>query len=86
METLEKTHKTVERPTFKAQYEHFIGGEWVKPANGEYFDNISPVDGKAFTKAARGTKEDINKAIDAAHKAFETWSKNLCSSKSQMYC
>lgn len=36
---------------FKPQYENFIGGEWVKPVKGEYFDNISPVDGQAFTKA-----------------------------------
>lgn len=84
METLEKTQKTVERPTFKAQYDHFIGGEWVKPAKGEYFDNISPVDGKAFTKAARGTEEDVNRAIDAAHKAFETWSKTSAAARANV--
>ncbi|HET8860110.1 aldehyde dehydrogenase family protein [Marivirga sp.] len=84
METLEKTHKTVDRPTFKAQYDHFIGGEWVKPAKGEYFDNISPVDGKAFTKAARGTKEDVDRAIDAAHKAFETWSKTSAAARANV--
>jgi hypothetical protein len=50
METLEKTHKTVDRPKLKAQYDHFIGGKWVKPANGEYFDNISPIDGKHLRK------------------------------------
>ena len=84
METLEKTYKTVERPTFKAQYDHFIGGEWVKPSKGEYFENISPVDGKAFTKAARGTKEDIDRALDAAHKAFETWSKTSAAARSNV--
>lgn len=33
---------------FKSQYENFIGGEWVAPVKGAYFDNVSPVDGKAF--------------------------------------
>lgn len=74
METLEKEHTAVERPEFKKQYEHFIGGEWVKPSGGEYFDNISPIDGKPFTKAARGNKKDIDLALDAAHAAFKTWS------------
>jgi len=62
--------------TFKPRYDHYIGGEWVAPAGGEYFDNVSPVDGKVFTQAARGNATDINKAIDAAHTAFATWSKS----------
>lgn len=64
------------RPTFKAQYNHFIGGKFVAPIKGEYFDNVSPVDGKVFTQAARGTKEDIDAALDAAHAAFPSWSKS----------
>ncbi|HZJ19573.1 MAG TPA: aldehyde dehydrogenase, partial [Pricia sp.] len=60
METMEKERTTVERPEFKKQYDHFIGGEWVKPSGGEYFDNISPIDGKPFTQAARGNKKDID--------------------------
>lgn len=76
METAELTkEKKVARPAFKEKYEHFIGGKWTAPAQGKYFDNISPIDGKVFTKAARGTKEDIDKALDAAHKAFPKWSK-----------
>jgi len=74
METMEKERTTVERPEFKKQYDHFIGGEWVKPSGGEYFDNISPIDGKPFTQAARGNKKDIDLALDAAHAAFKTWS------------
>ncbi len=74
METQEEVYKTVERPKFKERYDHFIGGEWVKPSSGEYFDNISPIDGKVFTQAARGNKDDINKALDAAHAAFPKWS------------
>ncbi len=63
------------RPQFKDKYENYIGGKFVAPVKGEYFDNISPVDGKVFTKAARSTKEDIELALDAAHEAFPSWSK-----------
>ena len=63
------------RPTFKPHYDNFIGGKFVAPIGGEYFENISPIDGKAFTKAARSGKEDIELALDAAHAAFATWSK-----------
>jgi aldehyde dehydrogenase len=72
--TLTQT-KPVERPKIKEKYDHFIGGKWVAPTSGEYFDNISPIDGKAFAKAARGNKADIELALDAAHAAFPSWSK-----------
>ncbi len=58
---------------FKPRYEHFIGGEWVKPAGGAYFENISPVNGKPFTEVARGTAADIDAALDAAHRAAPAW-------------
>ena len=66
---------TQEKPSFKSHYDNFIGGKFVAPVNGEYFDNTSPIDGKVFTKAARSGKEDIELALDAAHTAFATWSK-----------
>lgn len=72
------------RPAFREKYDHFIGGKWVAPASGEYFDNVSPIDGKVFTKAARGNAEDINKAIDAAQKAFETWGKSAAAYRSNI--
>jgi aldehyde dehydrogenase len=86
METAEitKEKKPLERPSFKAKYDHFIGGQWVAPASGEYFDNISPIDGKPFTKAARGNKEDIDKALDAAQKAFITWSKSSAAERGRV--
>lgn len=65
----------VSRPTFKARYDNFIGGKFVAPTNGVYFDNISPIDGQVFTQAARSTKEDIELALDAAHAAFPGWSR-----------
>jgi aldehyde dehydrogenase len=63
------------KPSFKDKYDNFIGGKFVPPVKGEYFDNVSPIDGKVFTKAARSTKEDVELALDAAHTAFATWGK-----------
>ena len=65
-----------QRPTFKAKYDNFIGGKFVPPTSGEYFDNISPIDGKVYTQAARSYKDDVNLALDAAHEAFKTWGKS----------
>lgn len=70
------------RPAFKPRYDHFIGGRFTAPVKGEYFDNVSPVDGKVFTQAARGTKEDIEAALDAAHAAFTSWSKTAAAYRS----
>ena len=87
MDTLEMeapvaVENLVARPTFKAQYDNFIGGQFVAPVKGQYFESISPVDGKAFTKVARSTKEDIELALDAAHTAFATWSKTSATTRS----
>jgi len=55
------------------QYGHWIGGEFVPPRGGEYFDDVSPLTGKVFTRIARGTAEDIEAALDAAHGAAGAW-------------
>ena len=68
----------------KEQYENFIGGEWVPPANGKYFDNESPVIGKVVSKVPRSTKEDIDKAVEAAHKAQEEWGKTSPTERSNI--
>lgn len=57
----------------QSRYGHFIGGNWVEPKKGEYFENISPVNGKAFCEVGRGTAEDIEAALDAAHAAAPAW-------------
>lgn len=61
--------------TFKPRYENWIGGEWVAPVRGQYFEDISPVNGRPFAEVARGTAEDIELALDAAHKAAPAWGK-----------
>ncbi|MEP7192191.1 MAG: aldehyde dehydrogenase family protein [Actinomycetota bacterium] len=60
---------------FKARYENWIGGKWVPPTNGQYFENVSPITGKQFTEAAKGSPEDIELALDAAHAAAPAWGK-----------
>lgn len=84
METMEAARTILQRPTFKTQYDNFIGGQWVAPSQGKYFDNVSPIDGKPFTKAARSTAEDIELALDAAHAAFKTWSKTSVTYRSNL--
>jgi len=74
----------VQKPTFKEKYDNFINGEFVAPVNGKYFDNVSPVDGKVFTKAARSSEEDVNLALDAAHAAFPAWSTTSATERSNI--
>jgi aldehyde dehydrogenase len=58
---------------YQSRYGNYIGGEFVPPVRGQYFENISPVTGKPFCEVPRSTHEDIEKALDAAHKAREAW-------------
>jgi aldehyde dehydrogenase len=60
---------------YKPRYDHWIGGQYVAPSSGQYFENPSPVNGRVFTEVARGNAADIDKALDAAHEAFKTWGK-----------
>ncbi len=59
--------------TYRERYDHWIGGEFRKPVNGRYFENVTPVTGKVFTEVARGDADDIEAALDAAHKAAPAW-------------
>ncbi|MGO9296086.1 MAG: aldehyde dehydrogenase [Streptosporangiaceae bacterium] len=59
--------------SFAARYDNFIGGDWVGPAEGRYFDNPSPVDGQTFCDVARSSAADIELALDAAHAAAGKW-------------
>jgi aldehyde dehydrogenase len=60
---------------YKTKYDNFIGGKFVAPVKGEYFDVITPITGKPYTKAARSSAEDVELALDAAHAAAEKWAK-----------
>jgi aldehyde dehydrogenase len=68
----------------KRQYDNYIGGEWVPPVRGQYFDNVSPVNGKVIAQIARSTAEDIELALDAAHKAKDIWGKTSPADRSRV--
>ena len=69
---------------YKAQYNNFIGGKFVPPVKGQYFDVITPVSGKVYTQAARSTAEDIELALDAAHAAADAWGKTSATERSNI--
>ena len=59
----------------KKQYDLYIDGKFTKPVNGKYFDTINPATNKKITSVAEATEDDIDKAVKAARKAFNSWSK-----------
>src|SRR3954463_11783611 len=70
--------------SYQARYDHFIGGEYVPPARGQYFENPSPVNGQPFTEVARGTAEDVERALDAAHAAAPGWGRTSVTERSDI--
>ncbi|MCW3172800.1 acetaldehyde dehydrogenase ExaC [Shewanella subflava] len=70
--------------TFKAVYQNYIGGQWVEPVNGKYFDNISPVNGQVFCKIPRSDQHDIDLALDAAHNAKAAWGSTSATERSNI--
>jgi aldehyde dehydrogenase len=61
------------KPPFQARYGNFIGGKFVDPVAGRYFENTSPITGQVICEVARSDAQDIEKALDAAHAAKEAW-------------
>ena len=70
--------------TYQNRYDHYIGGQWVAPSGGQYFDVTTPITGKVYTQAARGTAADIEKALDAAHAAADAWGKTSPTERSNI--
>ncbi len=69
---------------YKAKYDNFIGGKWVAPVKGEYFDVITPINGKVYTKVSRSSAEDIELALDAAHTMADKWAKTSPSDRANV--
>ena len=59
--------------SLRNKYGNFIGGQWVDPVGGEYFENITPITGKPICQVPRSQAADIELALDAAHKAKDKW-------------
>ncbi|MBU2867881.1 aldehyde dehydrogenase [Pacificibacter marinus] len=72
------------RSPFKTRYDNFIGGAFVAPVNGQYFDNITPIDGSVVCQIARSDAEDVNLALDAAHAAKVAWGKTAAAERSNI--
>ncbi len=68
----------------RARYDNFIGGQWVAPVEGRYFDNLSPVTGQKVCEIARSQAADIELALDAAHKAKDAWGRTSPTERSNM--
>jgi len=70
--------------SFKNRYGNYIGGEFVAPVKGQYFENTSPVNGKLIAEFPRSTAEDIDKALDAAHAAADAWGRTSVQDRSNV--
>ncbi|MCB9683548.1 MAG: aldehyde dehydrogenase family protein [Alphaproteobacteria bacterium] len=69
---------------FRSRYDNYIGGQWVAPKRGQYFEDISPVTGRAFCEVARSTHEDVDLALDAAHAAKESWGRTSVTERARI--
>jgi aldehyde dehydrogenase len=69
---------------YKAKYDNYIGGKWVAPVKGQYFDVVSPITGKNYTQVARSSAEDVELALDAAHTASDAWGKASTTERSNI--
>ena len=72
----------INRPVLKEKYDNYINGKWAAPSTGQYFEVLSPLDGKVMAKAAHSAKQDIEMAVDAASEAFKTWSETSATERS----
>jgi len=73
-----------QKPEFKNTYENYIGGQWVAPVDGDYFENISPVDGSVIAKVARSNGKDIDLAVEAALKVAKEWGRTSVTERSNL--
>ena len=69
---------------FAARYGNLIGGKWVAPVNGRYFDNITPINGRKICEIPRSDEQDVNAALDAAHAAREAWGRTSATHRSNI--
>lgn len=72
------------KPKFEEKYGNFIGGKFVAPKGGQYFENTSPTNNQRIAKYPRSQKEDVDMAIDAAWEAFETWKKTSATERASV--
>jgi aldehyde dehydrogenase len=83
MTRLEQQHLAVQVP-FKQRYGNYIGGQWAAPKSGQYFENITPITGKAFCEIPRSDAADIDAALDAAHAAKDAWGRTAVAERARI--
>lgn len=69
---------------FAKRYDNFIGGDWVEPISGKYFENTSPINGRVLCEIARSNEKDVEAALDAAHKAKDAWGRTSVAERAQI--
>ena len=69
---------------FKSRYANFIGGKWVAPVKGEYFENTTPITGKVLCEIPRSTADDVELALDAAHAAKAAWGRTSATERANI--
>ncbi|WP_284266477.1 aldehyde dehydrogenase [Roseicyclus amphidinii] len=69
---------------FKLRYDNFIGGTFLPPVNGRYFDNITPITGAKVCEVARSDAADVELALDAAHAAKDAWGRTSAAERSNV--
>src|SRR5258705_3090632 len=62
-------------PKLKPRYDLFIGGKFVAPKSGKYFDSINPATEEVLAQIALASQADVDAAYQAAHRAFGPWSR-----------
>jgi aldehyde dehydrogenase len=70
--------------SYEPRYDNWIGGQRVPPVKGQYFENPTPVTGQTFCEIARGTAEDIELALDAAHAAAPAWGRTSITDRANL--
>ena len=81
--SIDTSHLKVKFP-FKSKYGNFIGGKFVEPKSGKYFDNTTPITNEVICQVPRSNEKDVEFALDAAHAAFPAWGKTSISERSNI--
>src|SRR6202453_4612607 len=70
--------------SIKKKYNNYIGGEWVAPLSGTYFENVTPITGQTLCEIPRSNAADVDRALDAAHAAKKAWGKTSTTERGRM--
>ena len=70
----EPAPESIDHIQLKKQYDLFIDGSFVPPLSKKYFDTINPASHTVISKVAEASDQDVDKAVNAAEKAFKKWS------------